>query len=101
MRVRFSPPAQVETFMKNGVNNFEIYGGRKLHGSITTNTSKNGAVALLPAALLNEEETILHGIPKIEEVFRMIELLSSIGVRVEWTGENTIKIKPPKKYKLE
>lgn len=83
------------------INNFEIKGGRKLHGTIKTNTSKNGAIALLPAALLNEGETILHGIPKIEEVHRMIELLKSIGVSIKWLGVNSVKIKPPKKYQLE
>ncbi len=86
---------------RNGTDNFEIEGGHKLHGSISTNTSKNGAIALLPAALLNSGVTTLHGIPRIEEVFRMIELLSSIGVSIKWTNKSTVKIKPPKIYKLE
>jgi UDP-N-acetylglucosamine 1-carboxyvinyltransferase len=75
---------------------FQIEGGRKLSGTIETNFSKNGAVALIPAALLNKAPTILHGIPKIEEVFRQIELLKSIGVEVQWIKEGTLKITPPK-----
>lgn len=77
---------------------FQIEGGRKLSGTIETNFSKNGAVALIPAALLNKAPTILHGIPRIEEVFRQIELIKSIGVDVQWIKESTLKITPPKTY---
>ncbi len=80
---------------------FQIEGGHKLSGTIETNFSKNGAVALIPAALLNKAPTILHGIPKIEEVFRQIELMKSIGVDVQWVKENTLKITPPKSYNLK
>src|SRR5258708_1392340 len=38
---------------------FEIKGGRKLEGSVTTNFSKNGSVVLLCAALLNGGKTVL------------------------------------------
>jgi UDP-N-acetylglucosamine 1-carboxyvinyltransferase len=64
--------------------NFVVGGGKKLSGSIETNRSKNGAVALLAASLLNKGTTTLLKIPKIEEVFRLIEVLESIGVRAEW-----------------
>jgi UDP-N-acetylglucosamine 1-carboxyvinyltransferase len=79
---------------------FRIEGGRKLSGSITTNYSKNGSVVLLCAALLNRGKTILHGISRIEEVNRLIEILESIGVSVRWTGRNTVEIVPPKKFSL-
>ncbi|OHA88819.1 MAG: UDP-N-acetylglucosamine 1-carboxyvinyltransferase [Candidatus Zambryskibacteria bacterium RIFCSPHIGHO2_01_FULL_43_27] len=79
---------------------FRITGGRKLHGSITTNYSKNGAMGLMCAALLNKSKTILHGIPRIEEVSRMIEVFTSIGVSVSWIGEQSLEIKPSKKFDL-
>jgi UDP-N-acetylglucosamine 1-carboxyvinyltransferase len=79
---------------------FQIEGGRELSGSIETHFSKNGAVALIPAALLNKATTILNGIPKIEEVFRQIELMKSIGIDITWIKENTLKITPPKKFDL-
>lgn len=75
---------------------FEITGGRTLHGSIRTNYSKNGAINMLCASLLNCGTTILHGIPKIEEVNRYIEILESIGVAVRWTDADTVTITPPK-----
>ena len=75
---------------------FEIEGGRKLFGEITTNTSKNGALGLFCAALLNKNTTTLHGIPRIEEIYRLIEIFQSLGISVEWTGPRSVKINPPK-----
>ncbi len=79
--------------------NLKIEGGRKLHGTIETNTSKNGAVALLCASLLNSGQTTFLRMPKIEEVNRIIEVLKSIGVSISWRGHDLI-IKPPKKLIL-
>lgn len=82
-----------------GTMNVRINGGKKLHGTIETNTSKNGAVGLLCASLLNKGTTTLHRMPRIEEVHRIIEVLESIGVKVEWK-DTTITITPPKKFDL-
>ncbi|MCI5051020.1 MAG: UDP-N-acetylglucosamine 1-carboxyvinyltransferase [Candidatus Pacebacteria bacterium] len=82
-------------------DDFIIHGGQKLSGSITTNTSKNGAMGLMHAALLNKGVTTLHGIPRIQEVFRIIEIFQSIGVKVEWIKDHSIQITPPKRYKFE
>ena len=82
-----------------GTVSIQIEGRKKLSGTIETNTSKNGAVGLLCASLLNRGTTTLHRMPRIEEVHRIIEVLESIGVRVEWKG-NSIVITPPKKFTL-
>ena len=42
--------------LSSGALNLKIEGGRKLHGTITTRTSKNSAVGLLCASLLNKNE---------------------------------------------
>lgn len=80
---------------------FEVRGGKKLSGTIKTNFSKNGSVGLLCAALVNSGVTTLHGIARIEEVYRVIEILESIGVEVKWINQNTLTITPPKKFNLE
>lgn len=85
----------------NNSIDFRINGGRKLHGSITTNFSKNGAVGLLCASLLNKGKTTLHGIARIEEVYRVIEILESIGVSVKWIDHNSVLIIPPTKFTLD
>ena len=80
---------------------FQIKGGQKLAGAITTNFSKNGSVALLCASLLNKDKTILHGISRIEEVYRMIEVLQSLGVAVRWLNQNTVEIVPPANFSFD
>lgn len=80
---------------------FQIEGGRKLHGSIATNASKNGALGVLSASILNHGKTTLHGIPRIEEVNRFIEVLESIGFSVEWVGSNSVIVTPPQKINLK
>ncbi len=82
-------------------DDFEIEGGRKLSGSIVTNASKNGAMGLFAAALLNRGRTTLHNIPHIEEVNRFLEVFESIGVKTEWIGQNSLLIVPPRKFFLE
>lgn len=81
-------------------NGFVIEGGKKLHGSVLTNRSKNGAVALLAASLLNKGTTTLHNVPKIEEVNRLVEVLESIGMKAEW-DDHTLTLTPPEKIDLD
>ncbi len=84
---------------ENWSDSFRIRGGRKLKGSIETNPSKNGAMGLLCAALLNKGTTTLHNIPRIEEVNRLLELFQSIGVKTKWIGDEKskmVEIKTPK-----
>lgn len=77
---------------------FKVDGGHKLRGSIRTNPSKNGAVNMMVASLVNSGTTILRDIPHIEEVHRYKELLESLGVKIHWVYDNTaLKITPPKK----
>lgn len=86
--------------MNNSID-FEVHGGNKLSGTIRTNFSKNGSVGLLCASLLNRATTTLHGIARIEEVYRVIEVLESIGVSVKWIGQNSLTIKPPKSFNID
>ncbi len=83
-----------------GTVNLSVEGGYKLRGTVITNTSKNGAVALLCASLLNHGTTKLRRMPRIEEVHRITEVLESIGVKIAWDG-STLTIKRPKELKLD
>ena len=67
--------------------NLRIDGETSLSGSIETRSSKNAAVALLCASLLNKGRTVLRGIAHIEEVNRLLEVLQSIGVEVTWSAD--------------
>jgi UDP-N-acetylglucosamine 1-carboxyvinyltransferase len=81
--------------------NLRIEGGHELSGEIALKTSKNAAVALLCASLLNYGVTRFTSFPKIEEVFRIIEVLQSIGVKIRWYNGNDLEIKRPRELKLD
>ena len=80
----------------SGPQHLRIAGGTKLSGAIDVKTSKNAAVALLCASLLNHGRTTLRNLARIEEVNRIIEVLTSIGVKTRWLPEsNDLEITPP------
>jgi UDP-N-acetylglucosamine 1-carboxyvinyltransferase len=87
--------------LNTGAINLRIEGGHELHGEITLKRSKNAAVALLCASLLNHGTTTFKSFPRIEEVNRIIEVLESIGVKVKWLAGNDLEIKPPAKLSLD
>ncbi len=93
--------SQIVAINKSGNLNFQVDGGHKLSGSIKVNTSKNAAVALLCASLLNRGTTTLRHVARIEEVNRIIEVLNSIGVKTRWFGNNDLEITPPARLKFE
>ena len=92
---------QLININQSGAINLRIEGGHELKGSITLKKSKNAAVALLCASLLNKGTTRFQSFPQIEEVYRIIEVLESIGVKVKWHENNDLEIKRPEKLTLD
>jgi UDP-N-acetylglucosamine 1-carboxyvinyltransferase len=84
-----------------GSVNLRIEGGHELHGNIQLKTSKNAAVALLCASLLNYGVTKFVNFPRIEEVNRIIEVLNSIGVQTRWSNGNDLEVRRPEKLQVE
>ncbi len=91
----------IMTINTTGKANFKVKGGHKLSGEIRVKTSKNAAVGLLCASLLNKGKTTLRRVARIEEVNRIIEVLNSIGVKTKWLEGNDLEITPPARLKLE
>jgi UDP-N-acetylglucosamine 1-carboxyvinyltransferase len=87
--------------LSSGAINLLIEGGKELSGEISVKTSKNATVALICASLLNKGVTRLNNVARIEEVNRLIEVLTSIGVQVRWLGTNDLEIKPPQPFNLK
>jgi UDP-N-acetylglucosamine 1-carboxyvinyltransferase len=102
MLARISEVLESNLVMLNstGKINFNVHGGKRLEGSIEVKTSKNAAVALLCASLLNKGKTTLRRVARIEEVNRIIEVLESIGVKVRWTDTSDLEITPPARLNL-
>ncbi len=78
-----------------------INGGKKLQGEIINQSSKNSAVAILCASLLVRGKTVLSDVPQIEEVNRILELLGSLGVKIEKNGPGKITLDSSGKLELE
>ena len=93
---------QILAVSDSSFQSYRINGGKTLSGSITINSSKNAGVALLCAALLNRGRTTLKKLARIEEVFRIIEVLESIGVKCRWVNrQKDLEIIPPRELKLD
>jgi UDP-N-acetylglucosamine 1-carboxyvinyltransferase len=69
-----------------------IEGGVPLSGTITPAGNKNGALPILAACLLTEDEVILRNVPRISDVEAMVELMRSLGARVEWQGPSEVLV---------
>ncbi len=84
-----------------GPVHLRVSGPTTLSGSIDVKTSKNAGVALLCASLLNRGRTTLRSVARIEEVNRLLEVLSSLGVQTRWiNADNDLEIVPPKELDL-
>ena len=94
--------SQIISINQSATQSYRICGGKQLHGAVEINTSKNAAVGLLCASLLNKGTTTLHHLAHIEEVYRILEVFDSIGVKTAWINNNRdLKINVPDKLNLE
>ena len=67
---------------------WRIYGGHRLSGTITTNGSKNSALAIISASLLTFEPILLTNVPRISDVNDMVSILRSMGTQATWEDNN-------------
>jgi UDP-N-acetylglucosamine 1-carboxyvinyltransferase len=75
------------------VERFVIEGGRRLSGTITPAGNKNAALPLLAAALLTDQEVVLHNIPRIGDVATKSALLRGMGVQFNPRGDHSWSIR--------
>ena len=74
------------------MSGFVVQGGKKLHGKIKTNATKNSTVAILCATPMIRGRVVLDNVPVIEEVKRIIEILQSLGLKITWLNEHRLEI---------
>jgi len=72
---------------------FIIKGAKKLEGEIEVNGSKNAAGPILAATLLTNEECIIDNLPKISDIFNLLDILKTMGAEVDWVSDRKVKVR--------
>lgn len=67
-----------------------VRGGNILSGEITPAGNKNSALPILCATLLTNEDVIIRNFPDLTDVNKLIELMISMGSKIEWDKEKCI-----------
>lgn len=73
------------------MGSFRVKGGNRLSGTIIPQGAKNEALQIISAVLLTEEPVLIHKIPDIRDVNKLIELLADLGVDVEKVDEESYR----------
>ena len=73
------------------MSKIRIEGGKLLTGTINISGAKNSAVALIPAAILCDEETTILNVPNISDVDSLEEILRCLKAKIN-RESNSVKI---------
>ena len=71
---------------------FVIEGGVPLSGTVVPAGNKNGALPILAASLLTDQDVTLRNVPRISDVDAMLALLASLGAAVTWTSAGEVHV---------
>lgn len=74
----------------------KVRGKRKIEGIVQISGAKNSAVAIIPAAILADEDVIIRNIPNIDDVNTLISIMKEMGYIVHFDN-NILIIKAKKK----
>jgi UDP-N-acetylglucosamine 1-carboxyvinyltransferase len=69
-----------------------LRGGNPLRGTVQVSGSKNAAFGAMAACLLAREECVLTNVPRTSDTHRMVDVLVSLGAKVEWEAAATLRI---------
>jgi UDP-N-acetylglucosamine 1-carboxyvinyltransferase len=68
---------------------FEVFGGKRLNGTIIPQGAKNEALQIISGVLITPEPVTIHNIPDILDVNLLIDLLEELGVKITRTNRHT------------
>ena len=68
----------------------EIEGAQTLEGTIRISGAKNAAVALIPAAILTDEEATICNVPEITDTDALCDILRALKVKVNRSTESLV-----------
>lgn len=72
------------------MSKYIVTGGNKLQGEVQVQGSKNAALPILAATVLNQSESIINNVPNIHDVDIMLKILKSIGCKIKKEGNTVI-----------
>ena len=82
------------------MDKLEVFGARKLKGSVRISGSKNAALPILAASILSNQKIILKNLPNVKDIETMIKLLESIGSVIKYSKKkNSVIIQNKNKLK--
>ncbi len=64
-----------------------IEGQKELTGEIKISGAKNSVVALIPAAILSDEEVTLYNVPNISDTIALIDIIELLNGKVDYKNE--------------
>ena len=73
------------------MDKFVIKGGKPLKGEVTISGAKNAALAIIPACILVEGPCCIENIPRIDDVYLILEILEKMGLGVDERREEKDK----------
>jgi UDP-N-acetylglucosamine 1-carboxyvinyltransferase len=72
------------------MSSIEVIGGKQLKGELKIQGSKNAALPVIAATILNKGISILRNCPKIHDVFHMVKILEELGCKTSWDANTLI-----------
>ncbi|MFM7498916.1 MAG: UDP-N-acetylglucosamine 1-carboxyvinyltransferase, partial [Candidatus Fonsibacter sp.] len=67
-----------------------IKGGKKLSGEVVISGSKNASLPIIISSLLFDDSVHFENIPKVRDIFTLINLIKVLGREVEFNEEKEI-----------
>ena len=74
------------------VEAFRVTGGKEIEGVLKVEGSKNAALPIMIATLVEKGTYILRNVPNLMDIRTLVKLLESLGLIIEKLDENTYKI---------
>lgn len=73
------------------MDRFVIHGGKPLSGEVVISGAKNAAVAIIPAAILVDGVCRIENIPKINDVYLIMDIMRKMGAKIDFIDDTTIE----------
>lgn len=83
------------------MSSFEIQGGYRLSGEIHPQGAKNEALQVICAVLLTSDKVVIHNVPDIRDVNKLISLLQLLGVKVRRLNDDSCLLTEGRSFEFQ